>query len=449
MGRRSTATTVAAAMALIEPRTLKGFRDIPPALAIAREGMVDTVKTVYRSYGFAPIDTPVLEYADVLLGKLDADAEVQRQIYRFTDAGGRDVAMRFDLTVPLARFVAQHANELGLPFKRYHVGLAWRGENTQAGRYREFLQCDFDTVGTTSNLADAEVVSVVHDLLVALGFDRFAIRVSNRLVLAGVLAALGVAESGPAVLRAVDKMAKQGPDAVHAELVARAALDPTQAGAVLDVVAADLDGVEERFGAEPQVAEGVARLRELVAVAHAAGVAPHRLCVDLSISRGLDYYTGTVLETFLDDLPEIGSVCSGGRYDDLAGLYAKQALPGVGASLGLDRLLAAMEELGLVPTASTPAPALVVRFPGADVGALAGIAADLRREGIGTELYPDERKLGVQLGYAERRGFRAAVLAGPAELGQRTVKVKDLANRMEATVPRAGLADEVRRICGG
>jgi histidyl-tRNA synthetase len=436
-------------MVAIEPRTLKGFRDLTPALAIARERMVDTVKDVYRSYGFSPIDTPALEYAEVLLGKLDPDAEVQRQIYRFTDHGGRDVALRFDLTVPFARFAAQHIGELGTPFKRYHVGTAWRGENTQAGRYREFMQCDFDTIGTTSNLADADVVCVVHDLLVALGFERFRIRVSNRLVLSGVLDVLGVGEHAGGVLRAVDKLAKQGPDAVHAELVDKVGLDGEQSAAVLDLVASDLDAVEKAFGHNERVADGIARLREVLAVAAATGVPESRLQVDLSISRGLDYYTGTVLETFLDDVPAIGSVCSGGRYDDLAGLYTKQALPGVGASLGLDRLLAAMEELGLVPTAVTPAPVFVARFPGAPVAGLAAIAADLRRAGIGTELFPDAKKLGQQLAYAERRGFRVAVMAGPAEIEAGTVKVKDLAARTEAVVARDAVADEVRRILGG
>src|SRR5437763_10723719 len=203
---------------LIQPRTLKGFRDYPPDLMIPRERLMDTARRVYRSYGFAPIDTPALEYAEILLGKMDAGAEIQRQLYRFRDHGGRDVALRFDLTVPFARFAAQHIGKLGTPFKRYHIGPVWRGENTQAGRYREFYQCDFDIIGTMSNAADCETALVIHDLMVALGFDRFQIRINNRLVLNGLLGALGLADKATAVLRSLDKLAKQGAEVVSKEL---------------------------------------------------------------------------------------------------------------------------------------------------------------------------------------------------------------------------------------
>lgn len=445
-GLFASSATVAPAMPAIQPRTLKGFRDFPPALALARERMVDVARSVYRSYGFSPIDTPALELAEVLLGKLDPEAEIARQLYRFVDNGGRDVALRFDLTVPFARFAAMHVQQLGTPFKRYHVGSVWRGENTQAGRYREFLQCDFDTIGTTSEAADVEVALVIHDLLVALGFERFTVRVSDRHVLGGVLEVLGIGERTAGVLRSVDKLAKQGPDKVRDELVDKVGLSAAQAIEVLDVVGSDLDTVAERFGGSERVAGGLARLREMFTVAAAVGIPEGRLAVDLSISRGLDYYTGTVYETFLTDLPAIGSVCSGGRYDDLAGLYTNQALPGVGASLGLDRLLAAMEELGLVGPETTGAPVLFVRFPGVALADLHGMAADVRRAGVGAEVYPDHKKVGAQLQLAERRGARVAVMAGPAELAEGVVKVKDLAARTEATVPRAGLVAEVRRI---
>src|SRR5438552_14844409 len=195
---------------LIEPRTLKGFRDYPPDLMLPREWLMETARRVYRSYGFAPIDTPALEYSEILLGKMDAGAEIQRQLYRFRDHGDRDVALRFDLTVPLARFAAQHIGKLGTPFKRYHIGPVWRGENTQAGRYREFMQCDFDTIGTSSNAVDVETALVIHDLMVALGFERFEIRVNNRLVLNGLLEELGLADRAAGVLIVLDKLAKQG-----------------------------------------------------------------------------------------------------------------------------------------------------------------------------------------------------------------------------------------------
>ena len=436
----------------IQPRTLPGFRDYLPELAIPRERLMDTARAVYRSYGFSPIDTPALEYAEVLLGKLDPDAEIQRQVYRFTDAGGRDVALRFDLTVPFARFAAQHAGELGTPFKRYHIGPVWRGERPQAGRYREFVQCDFDTIGTTSNAADVETALVIHDLMEALGFSRFTVRVNNRLVLNGLLESMGLADRAPAVLRSIDKLARQGAGAVVDELGSAVGLDRSQAERLLGVVSAGggsrhvLDVVLGEAAGNERVAEGVARLTQLLDVAVEAGVPESRVQVDLSISRGLDYYTGSVYETFLDDLPGMGSVCSGGRYDDLASLYTRQPLPGVGASLGLDRLLAAMEELGLVGGVTTPAPVLVVQFSSGGLGAYQRLARELRGAGIGVEVYPDPRKIGAQLAYAERRGFRLALVAGPAELAAGTCNVKDLASRQELTVAQADVIDQVRKI---
>jgi histidyl-tRNA synthetase len=439
---------------LIQPRTLPGFRDYPPALMIPREWLVDTARRVYRSYGFAPIDTPALEYAEILLGKMDAGAEIQRQLYRFRDNGGRDIALRFDLTVPFARFAAQHIGQLGTPFKRYHVGVVWRGERPQAGRYREFMQCDFDTIGTTANAADAETALVVHDLMVALGVERFEVRVNNRLVLNGLLEELGLADRAAPVLRVLDKLPKQGREAVVSELTASdgVGLSTEQAGRVLDLATTTggnvevLDRVERDFGRNPKAADGVAKLRELVAVARTAGIPEERLRIDLSICRGLDYYTGTIYETFLTDLPGIGSVCSGGRYDNLAGLYTKQALPGVGASLGLDRLLAALEELRLLPKASTPAPVLVVQFAAERLGDYQRIARALRRAGIATEVYTDAKKIGPQLQYAERKGFRLALIAGPDEFAQGVCKVKVLATRTEHTVAEAELAGTVRRL---
>jgi histidyl-tRNA synthetase len=440
---------------LIQPRTLKGFRDYPPALMIPRERLMDTVRRVYRSYGFAPIDTPALEYAEILIGKLDASAEIQRQLYRFQDHGHRDVALRFDLTVPFARFAAQHIGELGTPFKRYHIGPVWRGENTQAGRYREFMQCDFDTIGTTSNAADIETALVIHDLMVALGFERFEVRINNRLILNGLLEELGLADRAGPVLRVLDKLPKQGREKVVAEMTAPDAgvgLTAEQAARVFDLASTTgtntevLDRVERDFGRNPRAAEGVAKLRELLAVVRAAGIPDERLRIDLSICRGLDYYTGTIYETFLTDLPGIGSVCSGRRYDNLAGLYTKQALPGVGASLGLDRLLAAMEELCLLPKTSTPAPVLVVQFAAERLGDYQRIARGLRRAGIATEVFPEAKKIGPQLQYAERRGFRVALIAGPDEFARGVCKVKVLATRDERAVPEAELAPTLRQI---
>ncbi len=436
---------------LIEPRTLKGFRDYLPAAMMVRERLIETAKRVYRSYGFAPIDTPALEYTEILLGK--GGAESDKQMFRFQDAGERDVAMRFDLTVPLARFVAQHLPELGTPFKRYHVAPVWRGENTQRGRYREFVQCDFDTIGTRSIAADVETVLVVHDLFGALGFGgRFTIHVNNRKVLTGLLAGLGLADRSTAVLRAIDKLDKIGPEKVAAEIVAQAGATEEQAARVLALTRATgtndqiLDILEDLVRGSEIGATGVAELRQLAHAVAAAGVAPGRVVIDVSIARGLDYYTGTVLETTLDDLPGIGSVCSGGRYDDLAGLYTKAELPGIGASLGLDRLLAAMEELGLVEAASTPAEVFVPWFEPDRLGDYLALAAELRAAGFRVETYPEPKKIGQQLKYAGERGHRVAVIVGKSEWRDGTVQVKDLRAQQGLTVPRAVLIEELRRL---
>src|SRR5262245_25999434 len=383
---------------LIQPRTLSGFQDFPPALMIPRERLMETARRVYRSYGFAPIDTPALEYTEILLGKGGQDTD--KQLYRFTDHGGRDVALRFDLTVPFARFAAQYIGQLGTPFKRYHIGTVWRGERPQKGRYREFMQCDFDTIGTTSNAADVEVALVINDLMKALGFERSVLRINNRMVLNGLLEELGLAEQTKSVLIALDKLPKVGRDAVRLEMAERGVAG-TSGNRVLDLAGTTgsneeiLRRLEQDFGSNATAAEGIRRLRELIAVARTAGVPDSFIQIDVAIARGLDYYTGTVYETFLLDKPDL-SVCSGGRYDNLASLYTKQQLPGVGASLGLDRLLAAMEELGKLEQVSTPAPVLVVQFDAAYLGDYQRIARMLRSAGIGAEVYPDAKRIDPQ-----------------------------------------------------
>jgi histidyl-tRNA synthetase len=437
----------------ILPRTLKGFRDYLPALMIPREHLLEQARRVYRSYGFAPIDTPALEYLEILMGK--GGEESDKLLYSFKDHGGRDVALRFDLTVPFARFAAMNAPTLGTPFKRYHMGPVWRGENTGHGRFREFWQCDFDTIGTESNASDIEVALVIYDLFRTLGFERFEVRINNRLVLNGLLEELGLAAQTAPLLRALDKLPKVGKEAVIAEMGERAGVRAEQGERILALAMTRgsnreiLDRLEREFGDNPKAKEGAARLRELLAVAQEAGVSEGRLRLDLSIARGLDYYTGTIYETFLLDKPDIGSVCSGGRYDNLAGLYTKQKLPGVGASLGLDRLLAAMEEMGMLPKSSTPAPVLVVQFDPKWLGRYQKLARDLRAAGVGVEVFPEPKKLGQQLKYAEGRGFRVAMIAGDTEFAAGVWQVKDLARREQATVPEAEVAGAVRRVLAG
>jgi len=434
----------------IQPRTLKGFRDFLPEAMAGREHLMGVARDVYRSYGYRPIDTPALEHSEILFGK--GGSESDRQMYRFEDAGGRDVALRFDLTIPLARFAAQHIGQLGTPFKRYHIAAVWRGENTQRGRYREFLQCDFDTIGTESLVADVETGLVIYDLFAALGFERYTIRVNNREVLSGMLELAGLADATTPVLRAIDKLAKVGREGVAAELAATAGATSTQidrilafcdiSGSIEDVLA----GLSEQVGASPVGAEGVARLEGFFSGVEAAGCDLERFSLDPSIARGLDYYTGIVFEAFLDDLPEIGSCCSGGRYDDLASLYTKQKLPGVGASLGVDRLLAAMEELNVGTQDFAAADVLVTMFDATRADDYVSMASELRRAGISAEVYPDARKLGVQLKYADGRGHRLAVIAGEQEFAAGQVRIKDLASASEVDVPVAELVSESHRL---
>ncbi|MEM6776079.1 MAG: histidine--tRNA ligase [Planctomycetota bacterium] len=422
---------------MIQPRTLKGFRDYLPAVMIPREQLMATARNVFRQFGFAPIDTPTLEHLDILSGK--GSEETDRQIYQFTDKGGRPVGMRFDLTVPLARFAAQHIGTLGTPFKRYHIAPVWRGENPQAGRYREFVQCDFDTIGTESVLADIEAVLVIDQLFLAIGVDS-TISINNRVILTGLLESLGLADRSVPVLRTLDKLGKMGREKTAAEMVDAAGLTVEQAESVLKLADAhgDADDVlamlPEITAGNATAARGIDRLSDIIDGAIAAGVASSRLKIDVSIARGLDYYTGVIFETTLDELPGIGSVCSGGRYDNLAGLYTKQHLPGIGASLGLDRLLAALESLGRLPGVRKPCPVFIPLFDADFCHDYLRLAANLRRAGIGVEVFPDAKRLGQQLKYADAQGFKIAIVAGENEWQGSRVQVKTLSDKQRRDV---------------
>lgn len=423
---------------LIQPRTLKGFRDYLPEVMMPRERIMETARRVYRRYGFSPIDTPVLEYLEILIGK--GSEETDRQLYRFEDHGGRQVGMRFDLTVPLARFAAQHINQLGTPFKRYHIAPVWRGESPQAGRYREFVQCDFDTIGTESVVADIETGLVIHELLLEIGIQNFSIRINNRQVLSGVLAKLDLTDKSGPILRSLDKLGKIGRDAVAAEMQQVAGLTESQAKEVLRL--AEIKGSVDEIltQLDPLIVgnelgeSGVERLRQIVRAMQTCNVPAERFQLDVSIARGLDYYTGVIFETFLGDLPSIGSICSGGRYDNLAELYTKQHLPGIGASLGLDRLLAAMETLKMIEPVRTPAPVLIVYFDKDRLQDYLRLAQIIRGAGIGAELYPEPRKLAAQLKYADQRGFQVALIAGNQELDAGACQLKNLGTKVSSEV---------------
>lgn len=429
----------------IKPQTLRGFRDFLPDQMMAREHLIDIARRVYRSYGFAPIDTPALEYAEVLLGK--GGEESDKQVFRFTDQGDRDVAMRFDLTVPLARFAAQYAQELGTPFRRYHIGPVWRGERPARGRFREFMQCDFDTIGTMSNSADIETLFVINDLFEQIGIERFTIRVNNRKVLNGLLEKCDLQQHAAGILRSLDKLDKIGRDAVAAEMVERVGIPAASAAQVLDMAQLKGQPSEVLAALEPMLAGsatgelGLQNLRELFKSVDICGWPAGRVSLDVAIARGLDYYTGTIYETLLGDLPEIGSVCSGGRYDNLADLFTAQQLPGVGASLGLDRMLAALEELGRTQKSSTPAPVLVTMFDADRVSDYLQMGRMLRKAGIGTEVYPEAKNIGKQMKYADKKGFRLALIAGGDEFAAGQCQVKDLKNGTQTSVSTAQLAD--------
>lgn len=424
---------------LIQPRTLKGFRDFLPEAMIPRERLMETARRVYRSYGFVPIDTPTLEYAEILCGK--GSEETDRQMFRFEDHGGRDVGMRFDLTVPLARFVAQHFSELGMPFKRYHVANVWRGEKPQVGRYREFAQCDFDTIGTKSIASDIETVLVIFDLMRAIGFEKFSIRVNNRKLLTGLLEQIDLLDHSTAILRAIDKLPKIGINKVRTEIGESTGAGDSQIDEVLQLVEPVesnqqlLRKLESLCRNNETASDGLQQLQQMSHSVLAAGIGEQQFKIDTSIARGLDYYTGTIYETFLDDLPGIGSICSGGRYDNLAELFTKQQLPGVGASLGLDRLLAAMQQLKMIPESRTTAEVLIVNFDRGQLNHYLKLARMLRSAGIATEVFPEPKKLGQQFKYADRRGFRAAIVAGSDEIASGIVQVKWLADGEQHELP--------------
>ena len=420
---------------MIDPRVASGLRDIPPSVMIPRERMLASFRATFASFGYVPIETPHIERMEVLTGKGAGSDEVLRQIFEVVNKGGTpgELALRFDLTVPLARFVAKHINELGTPFKRYAIGSVFRGERPAKGRFREFVQCDFDIVGTESAVADAETAQVIHAALSAAKVPAFTITLNNRKILDGLLDSLGAAEQTGGVLRVLDKLSKIGRDKVLAELP----LTADQAQRLLDFVEQGrgyidvLGAAEARLGSHPLAAAGIANLRALFDLLDAAGIPQDRLKIDLGLARGLDYYTGVVFETTVDGWERYGSISSGGRYDNLASLFTDRKLPGVGASIGLDRLLALMEEAGWLKGAATTAPILVANFPGVAATVPMQLAARLRSAGIGAEVFPEPIQIGKQMGYGSTRGHRLAVIVGPDEHARQLFNLRNLATRQE------------------
>ncbi len=411
----------------ITPKILKGFRDFLPDGEIRRKQLVHILEDQFRLFGFVPIDTPVLEYAEVLLGK--GGGETDKQVYRFEDHGNRDVAMRFDLTVPFARYMAMHRNELYLPFKRFHVNKVFRGENTQRGRYREFMQCDFDIVGTETLSSDLDIILMIVSAFSALGVPGVSVHISHRGVFNQFLQVHGAAHQSEEILRVVDKLRKVGEEQTLQTLTELT--DRDTAKKTLAFINADgtyqeiLDTIEELSGGPGPEST---RLRE-IGEALPELVPDNTVVLDPSITRGLDYYTGVVFETFLTGAESIGSVCSGGRYDDLVSLYSRESMPGVGASIGLDRLLAALDELE-VATGDTSAAEVLITMQDPDLTAhYHRIATVFRAAGVRAEVYPDPQKLGKQFAFAERKGIPLAAICGPEERRKGTVNLRVLATR--------------------
>ncbi|THB63143.1 MAG: histidine--tRNA ligase [Spirochaetaceae bacterium] len=417
-------------MPKIEAKILKGFRDMLPGDERIRQQLQQILVGVFQSCGFVPIDTPLLEYTEILLGK--GGGETDKQVYRFDDHGGRDVSLRFDLTVPFARFMASHSHELTLPFKRFHMGKVYRGENTQRGRYREFTQCDFDVVGSDSLSTDFEILSMMAASFEALKIKGITLHISHRGLFNQLLERLGLSGQSADVLRLVDKLRKIGADAVREGLQELAG--PGNQNAADDILSfiqplqdnqATLNNMIQLVGGE---SEAAARLKGVLELAEGW---EFKACIKLdpSITRGLDYYTGIVFETFLDELPGIGSVCSGGRYNDLANLYTKQELPGVGASIGLDRLLAGLEELGQLPATGPEAHALITCMDQDLLKTYHQIARTLRQDGWRVDVFPESKKLPKQFQYAEKRGIPYAIIIGSEEAQSSKANIRDLAKR--------------------
>jgi len=442
-------------MSLVKPRTPPGTLELLPLDQIAFQGMLDVIRRNYERFGFLPVETPAFELAEVLLTK--SGGETERQVYMVQSTGSikqgyeADLALRFDLTVPLARYVAEHEHALNFPFRRYQMQRVYRGESAQRGRFREFYQCDIDVIGKDqlSVRYDAEIMAVIHAVFSELKAGPFCMHVNHRRLLRGFFRSLGVAtgEAQTLVLREVDKLDKRGLDKVRATLVeGEFGMQPDQVDCLLALVArrsnshAEAIGMLDELGSHnEELVQGVQELREVLELVRALGVPEGCYCVNFSIARGLDYYTGTVFETILTEHPDIGSVCSGGRYENLASHYTKSRLPGVGISIGATRLFWQLREAGLIGTADSSVQILVTQMDAALSPAYAAIATSLRHAGINTEMTLEPGKLGKQLKYASKAGIPFAIIMGSDELNKGVVQVKDLRKEEQFEVPRADL----------
>ena len=450
-------------MAVTQARTRPGVLELLPLEQVAFQSMLDAIRRNFERFGFLAIETPVMEFSSVLLTK--EGGETERQVYFVQSTGALqaakdgevpELALRFDLTVPLARYVAEHEHDLVFPFRRYQIQRVYRGERAQRGRFREFYQCDIDVIGkdVLSVRYDAELPAVIYNVFRDLAIGPFTIQINNRKLLRGWLEGLGLvdAERQGAVLREVDKLDKRGIDAVRLTLTGdEFALSADAVASLLDFVgfrstslAEALAKLDSLGGGSDSLEQGRAELREVLTLIHAFGVPESHYCLNLSIARGLDYYTGTVYETTLNDHPQIGSICSGGRYENLASHYTKTKLPGVGISIGATRLYWQLREAGLLKGGRSTVQALVAQMDDAELPRYLELATELRAAGINTETVVDGGKLARQFKYADRAGIRFVLVLGSDEIAKNTVTVKDLRKQDQFEVARAELADALR-----
>ena len=439
---------------MIKPRTPPGVLELLPRDQIAFQRMLDVIRRNFERFGFLPVETPVFELSEVLLTK--TGGETERQVYfvqstgSLEQGGQPELALRFDLTVPLARYVAEHEHDLAFPFRRYQMQRVYRGERAQRGRFREFYQCDIDVIGKDSLSVrhDAEMPAVIHAVFSELGIGAFTVHLNNRKLLRGFFEALGIAEGERQmlVLREVDKLDKRGAAHVRETLQGEAfGLSEAVTDRILSFVQLRSQGHADALArlapleADPLTAEGARELREVIELLRANGVPEHAYAVSFSIARGLDYYTGTVYETILDDYPQIGSICSGGRYENLASHYSKSRLPGVGISIGATRLFWQLREAGILSSADSSVEALVGLMDDARLPQSMALAQLLRAGGINTEVQLEARKLAKQFQYADRAGIRFMVLVGEDEAARGVVTVKDLRRQEQFEVPQSEL----------
>ena len=433
-------------MTSVQPRTPSGFPEYLPEEQIEFNRLMAIIRETYERYGFSPIDTPDLELSEVLLTK--SGGETEQQVYRFTK-GSNDLTMRFDLTVPLARYAAQHEGKLVFPFRRYHIGKVHRGERAQAGRFREFYQCDIDVIGSDSPIVDAEFPAIINGIFEQFNFGEFTIRINNRMVLGGFFEGIGLADASKDVLRVIDKIEKISRDELIAELE-KLGLDGEQIDKVIsftevagtnDEVLTQLRGMDI---ASDTFRSGVEKLSQLIDALRAMKVPENRFRIDLKIARGLDYYTGTVYETMLDEYPEVGSVCSGGRYDNLASHYTDTELPGVGISIGLSRLFYKLRELGVIKAeAMSPARIVVMPLDGQQLAAGIETANALRSAGKSVMLYSEQNAIKKKMRYADRMGFDWAVLIGDREVETGTVSLKNMKTGESHTMTTDELVEKI------